>query len=376
MNITAPFKEDVFSILDHIDESAEKSESVNVIKNVNGKLTGYSVDYLGVTDSFLENNISLTAKKVLLLGAGGAAKAALYGLLKKGADVTISNRTASKAKIIAEKNNISYILFEDIISRIYDFDIIVSTLPAGAGMITGEMLRNKIVFDANYKHSEMLLNAEGYADVILRGEDWLINQAVPSFEILTGHKSYSSEIRNLIKNLDIKRNITRIALIGFMGSGKTTIAEELSILSGWKLIDIDLEISEITGMSTSDIFKDHGEDFFRKIETDILNRISSEERVIIATGGGIVIKEENRKILTEKMFNVWLYTDIEESLRRMDITDRPILNCENPLEKAKTVFQNRKYLYASVSDILILNENNIKRVAGRIYEEISPIIAN
>ncbi len=120
-----------------------------------------------------------------------------------------------------------------------------------------------------------------------------------------------------------------IILIGLMGCGKTTVGKALSKRTGMPLLDTDAIIEEQVGKSIPDIFRDHGEAHFRALETALL-RYLLEQRLspapIISTGGGIVVKPENRQILRQLGFTVWLNVTVRALLHRTrSSTNRPLL---------------------------------------------------
>ena len=101
-NVTSPFKEKVIPLLDDLDDGARKIGAVNLIVNEGGRLKGFNTDVMGVEQAFLENGVTLAGKKAVVLGAGGAAKAAVAALTEAGTDVVIINRTFKKAEFLAE----------------------------------------------------------------------------------------------------------------------------------------------------------------------------------------------------------------------------------------------------------------------------------
>jgi len=101
LSVSSPYKRDVMEYLSEINEDAEKIGAVNTIVNKSGNLYGYNVDYIGINKALEEASGDLEGKKVIIVGAGGAARAAVYGLLKAGAQVSIYNRTTEAAKELA-----------------------------------------------------------------------------------------------------------------------------------------------------------------------------------------------------------------------------------------------------------------------------------
>lgn len=144
-----------------------------------------------------------------------------------------------------------------------------------------------------------------------------------------------------------------IALIGFMGSGKTTIGRKLAERLGRDFIDLDSRIEESAGMSIPDFFKKFGEQEFRKIESATLKSEAGKENGnVLACGGGIVENPKNREILTGKCTTIWLDVPELELIQRLskDFSGRPMLS-GNLEERIKLLFERRFHLYASVASI-------------------------
>ena len=146
-----------------------------------------------------------------------------------------------------------------------------------------------------------------------------------------------------------------IVLIGFMGCGKTTVGRELHQRLGYPLVDMDQVIEERTGKSIPTIFADSGEAAFREMETSLLKEITAQagsERRIISTGGGIVGSEENRTLLKQLGYVVWLCAPIEVILERTSKNrNRPLLQTEDPAAKIQLLMDQRYPLYEEVSHL-------------------------
>ena len=164
-----------------------------------------------------------------------------------------------------------------------------------------------------------------------------------------------------------------IVLTGFMGSGKTVVARELARILGMKVIDVDTEIEKSLKMTINEIFKQFGEPRFRKIETEIIKRVSENNNVIISAGGGAVLKQENMDAMRKKGVIVCLTAAPETVLERTASTrDRPLLLVENPLERIKELLEFRKPFYEK-ADIMIDTESKTplqiaEEIVGRIKE--------
>lgn len=145
-----------------------------------------------------------------------------------------------------------------------------------------------------------------------------------------------------------------IALIGFMGSGKSTIGRILAKYMDMKFIDIDKMIAAREKKSIPEIFSEKGEHYFRKLERDIVKEESLNNNIVIATGGGVIIDNENIKNLKETSFVVYLDCTIECIYERVkNSKTRPLLNVDNMFEKIQELYQKRELLYKISSDFSI-----------------------
>ena len=156
-----------------------------------------------------------------------------------------------------------------------------------------------------------------------------------------------------------------------MGAGKTTVGKILSKKLGYDFVDMDTEIEITHESAISDIFKNHGEEYFRDIETQMLRDISTASNRVVSTGGGVVIRDENWQIMKDTGTTVYLKASIETLFNRVKHrTTRPLLNVENPFETAKELFQNREPLYEK-SDVIIDREGlEPERVAEAVIEQV------
>lgn len=137
-----------------------------------------------------------------------------------------------------------------------------------------------------------------------------------------------------------------IALIGFMGSGKTTIGKLLAKALEMKFIDIDKEIVKIENRSITEIFEKDGENYFRDLERKIIAKESADNNIVISTGGGVIIDNNNIKSLKETSFVVYLNCSIDCIYERVKgKKNRPLLNTENVYEKIVELYKKREMLY-------------------------------
>ncbi|MBF0608637.1 MAG: shikimate kinase [Candidatus Magnetobacterium sp. LHC-1] len=158
-----------------------------------------------------------------------------------------------------------------------------------------------------------------------------------------------------------------IVLTGFMGTGKTTVGCLLSDILGRPLIDIDSEIETATATKINEIFATRGEPAFRELETDMAQKVSSLKGVIISTGGGIVLREENMKHLRSNGYIVCLMATPEAILSRVAGTDdRPLLKVPNPLQKIYELLDFRRPLYEKADLVIDTDDKTPEMVVAEI----------
>lgn len=172
-----------------------------------------------------------------------------------------------------------------------------------------------------------------------------------SFPLNAGHMNQSERI---------------IFLVGPMGSGKTTIGRQIAAELGLEFHDCDHDLEQHTGASVNLIFDVEGEAGFRKRETDLLRRLAKTNSTLIATGGGVVTRRANRKILQSTGLVVWLNTTVEQQLSRLcHDKSRPLLQTPDRAGRLKKLASERNDLYRSVSDIEFTSPNHNSRLAAK-----------
>ena len=150
-----------------------------------------------------------------------------------------------------------------------------------------------------------------------------------------------------------------IFLIGPMGSGKTTIGKQLAKKFGLDFYDCDHELEKLTGASVSLIFDLEGEAGFRLRETQLLKQLTDKTGVLIATGGGTVCSEENRRLLRSRGLVVYLKTSIDNQLKRLSKDkSRPLLQAEDRTQRLLDLAEARNPLYAATADLVFSTRNS------------------
>lgn len=193
VSCTMPHKQQIMKFLDQIDPIAEKIGAVNTVVNRAGKLIGFNTDWLGVIEP-LESITTLAGKRAAVLGAGGAARAACFGLTQRGCHVKIFNRTVRRAKKLAEEFECKSGGVKDLL-EIPEYDIIFNATPVGMfpavdhSPLPQEYLRKgQIVFDSIYNPRKTLLLTQAIScqATVISGSEMLLHQAITQFELFTG----------------------------------------------------------------------------------------------------------------------------------------------------------------------------------------------
>ena len=161
-----------------------------------------------------------------------------------------------------------------------------------------------------------------------------------------------------------------VVLIGFMGTGKTAVGQEVARRLGFRYLDTDTLIEAREGRSIPEIFARDGEAYFREVEAQVVADVSREEGVVIATGGGVVTRPENLERLRAQGWVVWLTATPEviwERVRRE--AGRPLLEgCPDPLERIRSLLAVREAEYAQADYVVDTTHRGIQDVAEEIVE--------
>lgn len=166
--------------------------------------------------------------------------------------------------------------------------------------------------------------------------------------------------------------LLNIILVGMMGSGKTTVGRLLAERTGREFIDLDAMIEARAGKRIVDIFSESGEEGFRDLESETLQDVAGATHAVIATGGGLVIRPENRRILQGLGLVVWLDAPPDVLLKRIgDDESRPMIHGQNPQKRMERLLSDRRGFYADASNIhLDTTELTPDEIAQRVSQEL------
>lgn len=357
INVTIPYKSAVIPYLDFIDENAERIGAVNTVVCRDGKLYGYNTDFGGMKALIEKADFDLNGSKVLILGSGGTSKTANAVAEALGARQII---TVSRSGEVNYEN--AHILHKDC-------DYIINTTPCGMYPNNETYAIDPSLFsclkgivDAVYNPLETTLVHLGKENGIkgVTGLYMLVAQAVLACEFFTGKALDVKAVTDKVFSEMLKEK-QNIVLIGMPGSGKSTIGRLLSEMTGRSFIDTDDMITESYGV-ISDIFSNHGEAYFRDIESEKVKEASKRSGFIIATGGGAILRKENVDALGQNGVIFFLNRPLEDI---MPTSDRPLSSDFDALKKR---FDERYDKYKAAGDYEIFVDGNPENAAKKILE--------
>lgn len=357
-NVTIPYKREAMTFCDFLSEETKEIGCVNaIVKEMDGTLQGHNTDGYGLISLLNRFDMKLKGKKVLILGGGGTSLTARFAAKRLGAGEVV---------FVSRKGPVCY---EDL-SKHDDAQVIINTTNVGMYPFN----------EGNLIHLDDFPNCQGVVDVIYNplytnllldakkkgiphagGLFMLVAQGKKAAELFTKTDIPEEEMERIYRK--IKEKCMNIVLIGMPGCGKSELGRCLANLGQKEWIDTDFLIQEEMGMSIHEIFRERGEAFFREIEKKVITAASKRTGVVISTGGGVVLKEENMHSLAQNGRTYFIDRDI-----RMLPT-----NSERPLstdmETLKIMFRKRRFLYEKYSDQKIENKGAVKEVALKIWED-------
>ena len=395
INVTIPYKQKVIPYLDEIDDYAKEINAVNTIINTNGKLKGYNTDFFGVVSSFTFFNSFNKDYCYIILGTGATSNTIAYTLKFLGAHyVKKCYRENSKVK-----GDLLYSELEKDFTNVPLY--IINTTPNGMyphhsdeTLIDLTKFKNlKGVMDVVYNplKTKILQDAEKLGVQVSSGLYMLVAQAIfagkyflndkskldpfhfyPSIDYLrNGDLVRANKICGNILTEDIfsyydicRKNKLNIVLTGMPTCGKSTLGKEISKKYNYDFIDTDELIENRINMKVSDYIKSNGEAKFRDIESDIIKEIATRNHVVISTGGGVVLRDEN---ITNLKYNGKIFF-INRSLELLKPSDdRPLTSNQSSLTKK---YNERLPIYKKTCDIEINGDNDYTSRINDIFANL------
>lgn len=207
LSVTIPLKEEVIPFLDEIDPWAKKVGAVNTLLFKDGKIKGFNTDGKGALDA-IEDKVKVRGKKIVIMGAGGAAKAIIVEAIDRGASVTILNRDPNRAISLAEKLKCKGGSLEQISEEFHDrYDILINTTPSPVPIDAKWILPGSVVMDIKTqpKYPEFLKEAKARQCILVFGYEMFINQAIEQFRIWFGEKIDLQKAKEMTQETVLER---------------------------------------------------------------------------------------------------------------------------------------------------------------------------
>lgn len=363
LNVTIPYKRKILEYCKEWSEEVKDIQSANtLVKQVSpagedGKMSyhwvAYNTDVLGFQDMMKYARMDLTGKKVVILGAGGAAMAVAYAAhMAKAREVVLVSRTG--------RDNFSNL------DRHYDAEFLVNATPVGMYPNIDEEIVDLRLFSKcrgvvdliyNPHRTRLLQKAETIGIPCVGGLYMLVAQAAHAETLFWGKEFDAKTVKEIYKRLSLqKRNLV---LIGMPGCGKSATAKAIAKLSGRQVVDLDEEIQKEVKKTPEELIRDRGEAYFRTLETEVLKRVCQMKGIILATGGGTPLTAKNKQLLKADGYVYYISRDI----RQLELSGRPLANEQN----IEYVYRKRLPHYQACMDSFFINDSSVSALAQKIW---------
>ncbi len=401
-NVTSPYKRVVIQYLDRISDEAKELNAVNTIKRLpDGTLEGYNTDVYGFERMIEESRIA--GRKVLVLGSGGACSAICKALQNMhAAEIIVVSRHGREGG--------GYCTYDELPQHL-DAQIIVNATPVGmypnsersplddAPVTFADFKQMEGVFDAIYNpyRTKILRDAEGAGIFVRSGLSMLVYQGLRSAQIWGevpksgfGQKKITSKWdsakgasnRNSAKgknhhggqnhkknglgrkghtrtvSIDLGKEAMKrilpeqmnVVIVGMPGAGKSCVGRQVALCMKRPFVDVDRKFAEIYGVKPAEVIVEKGEAYYRDLETKVLQEVCKEKGLVIATGGGAVIREENHGIMRENSVVVYMKRPLYLLARK----DRPLTKRVGVEE----LYRQRADKYETAAHLIVENKLN------------------
>lgn len=367
-NVTVPYKEKVLKYLNGTSDEAKEIGAVNTVVNQGGDMYGFNTDPFGFESLLIHNDVAIKDKVFVVLGSGGASKSVCYILKKRGAKKVI----VVTRKDTSEEGYMTYSALES-----FRGDVLVNTTPVGMYPnvdncpVSENVIANfDTVVDIVYNpvYTELLKAAVRLGKKAVGGLYMLVAQAMKSEEIwqkkITDKELYV-DIYNALMKEYFQKNGGNIYLTGIMSCGKTVKGKRVARTLGWEFIDADEYIEKISGRTVKQLFAE-GEHVFRKWESKAMYELSLRKNIVVATGGGAILKDENVSAMKLSGIIVLIERNIEDILNGINTDTRPLL--KDGKDKLVSIYEARKDRYYATCDVAV------KSYEYDIYKTVKDIV--
>ena len=352
INVTIPYKKAVIPYCAELTPIAKVLGAVNtIIRRADGSLLGHNTDYFGFETLLQKSGLQVAGKKVLVLGSGGASNTAVAVLKAHGANVVVISRQGKD-----HYNNLH--LHQDAA-------VIVNATPVGMYPATEQspltlepftQLEGVLDLIYNPARTPLLRDAKARGLVAMNGLWMLVAQAKEASELFTGSAIADGRMEDVYRQL--LQQTENLILIGMPGSGKSTVGQFVAAELGREFQDSDALICQLAGKSIPQIFAEDGEDTFRNWETEALRILGKKSGLVIATGGGCVLRPENEELLRQ---NGRIFC-LTRPLTDLATDGRPLSQGRDLAE----LYRIRQPKYQQFADYFVANDRTPELAAAEI----------
>lgn len=357
-NVTIPYKQTVMPYLDEIHPYAAEIGAVNTVVVKNGKRYGYNTDFAGMKFALDEYGIRPEGKDVLILGSGGTAHTAT---------ALVKSLNAKRVRTVSRTGALNY---GNLPTEGKDAQIIINTTPVGmyphsdGCPVDLEWFPHlQGVFDAVYNPLTTRLVSRAKERGIAAGNGLLMLVAQAKFarDLFLDTPCDDAVIYDILRKIEFEKQ--NIVLVGMSGCGKTTIGKLLAERLGKSFVDTDEQLINIFGKSIPQVFKDDGEEAFRAAEREVVEALSKQNGLVIATGGGAPLSKVSRERLKQNAVTVY----ITRAVQSLDRTGRPLAVSE---QRVKDMLDVRDPIYRAMSDMVVSNDGTPQQAVQKIIKEL------
>lgn len=357
INVTIPYKKDVIPYCASLSDDAREIGCVNtIVKQPDGSLFGHNTDIAGFTRMLQHAGIEPDGKKAVILGSGGTSLTASIALKRMGAcEIVVISRSG--------ENN-----YTALYEKHADAELLVNTTPVGMFPNNGQSpadlsklpaLESVVDVIYNPEKTALIQQAQALGMKTVSGLYMLVSQARHAAELFTGAPIDPCMDELIVAA--IKKETLNLVLAGMPGCGKSTLGQLLAKEMNRPLLDTDSMVEQTAGKTIPEIFEQDGEEAFRALETLAVQKACSLQGHIITTGGGAILKDENRMAMKQN----GRVCVIERPLELLARNGRPLSQGENALEN---LWQKREPYYRKTADFSVLNAGEIETAVQAIME--------
>jgi shikimate dehydrogenase len=354
LNVTIPYKKRVLPLCEGLTDIARRLGNVNLLSfDDGGRLQGDNTDYGGFLYLLRRAGVDPAGKKVLVLGSGGAAQTVILACRDSGAKQVV---------MVSRSGADNY----GNLHRHSDAQVLVNATPVGMYPQVEETLLDLDLFTGleavvdliyNPLRTRLLLEARERRLPCACGLPMLVEQGRLAAETFLRGRIPAEKSGRI--HAALLRAVENIVLVGMPGCGKSSVAEIVAGEMGREMLDTDEMVKEETGRSPAVIIEEDGERAFRQVEGEILRRAARESGLVIATGGGAILDEANRRALRQNGRIYWL----DRPLADLALEGRPL---SKDLDR---LYRQRGPLYGEVADVRIDASRGQPEAAKTITEE-------